>query len=200
MLDDASPACSELFREWALALGLADVAATARRIAQPRTALQQAASRGLARRRSGLLAAAASFAVITGFGLEIIGERRELSSLQSVRQELAVDVERHLELRRTLDELGRSLGLLSSAEGEATAWPQIFRDLAAGLPDSSYLTQVSGRPDSLLLTVSTDDAGALGEFRANSPFEVVSAEAVAGGVTRLSVSWTGDARGETHAD
>lgn len=200
MLDDASPACSALFREWTLALELADVAATASRIPQPRTASQQVASRRLARRRSGVLATATALAVIAGFGLEIIGERRELSSLRWVRQELVVDVQRHRELRRTLDELERSLGQLASAEGGGTAWPQIFRDLATALPDSSYLTLVSGRPDSLLLTVSTDDARALGEFRADAPFEVVSAEAVTGGVTRLSVSWTGDATGEIRAD
>lgn len=200
MLDAAQPACSGVVREWELALDLADVAVAATRIPQPRTTAQQRAFRRRARRRSGLLAVAASLVLIAGLGFDVVDQRRELSSLQRVRREIAADVEQHLQQRRTIDVAAQGLGELASAEQRRTDWPGIFRDLAVTLPEPIYFTQVGGRPDSLFLTVSTDDTGALDEILRDSPFDIVSAEAGGRGVVRLTVSWAGEDAGETHAD
>lgn len=200
VLEDTRPACGGVARAWELALELADVAAAAGRVPQPRTASQQSAVRHVARRRSGLLAAAASLAFIAGLGLDIVDQRRELSSLQSVRREIATDVERQLQQRRTIDVVAQGLEQLASAEEHPTDWPGVFRDLAATLPETIYVTEVGGRPDSLVLTVSSGEASVLEEIRGDSSFELVSTEERAGGALRLTVSWAGEDAGEAHAD
>jgi hypothetical protein len=192
LLDEQSPACSVRSRGWPLALELAETIATERCIPRPLTPPQLVRRRRAAHRRSGALAAVASITVLAGLGLQIVDQHRELRSLREVRAALATDVDRVLLHREALNGLETRVRDLATAEENRSEWTRLFRDLAVSLPESAYLTQVRGRPDSLELAVAAGDASGLESFQLPSAFKVMAQEATSRSAMRLVASWHPD--------
>jgi len=197
---ELSPDCTLAARDWVLALALAETAATGRQITQPLAQSQLAVRRRAARRRSGMLSAAAVLALLAGFGLGIVDQRRELSSLREVRVELARNVERALRQRDALNALDATVSVLAAGERARGGWLRMFQDLATALPEGAHLTHVGGRLDSLLFTVSSADATALKGLRSAPSFDVMKAEPASGSVVRFTAAWRPDSTGNGRAD
>lgn len=197
--DESAPACAAVERSWSLALEIAACAAARRRIPEPLSPDLRAVRRRTIRVRSVSLLVAAAALLVSALGLQVLDQRRELSSLKVARAVIAADVERVLEQHRTVEGLAAAARQLATAEAVSADWPALFRDLAVDLPPDAYATQVSGRSDSLILRLRTSGenaTSALGHFDVREASSAGSAE------VELHAAWLGErpATGATHAD
>ena len=154
-LVDSDLACRPRFGPtatgWRLALEICAIAGTRRRIAQPLSAGLLRRRRSLARRRSLLLAGATAAALVAGLGFRVLDMKRELTAVREARTAIAPGVEHALRQRQEITELRDLAAQIQAAQQAESRWPTLFADIAASMPETSYLTEVVGRPDSLVL-------------------------------------------------
>ena len=127
------------------------------------------------RRRAWLGVAAA---LILAAALELIGLRRDLSSIRARRAEIRPRVQELLSAREATQNIEARLRVLDSLDATRPRWVAAFGRLAAGLPREAYLTGVRGTPDSLVLEGVAPQASLVFEALRNTPGVVaVRAEA-----------------------
>jgi hypothetical protein len=95
------------------------------------------------------LAVAAGLLVVTSFGLEWWGLKRELDSVRAERAALAPQISSTLVGRTTVENAFRQLAALGIESRATTHWSGILSGLSQRLPGEAFLTGFRGRGDSV---------------------------------------------------
>ena len=134
------------------------------------------------RRAAAWLTAAAVALALVGAAAQLWDAKRELAAIEAKRAEIRPAVSKVAEARGMIDAIQRRVAALAPVESNATHWSAVLAELAGHLPNDSYLVDVRGASDSLM--VEGVAARAAGTFAALKRAPTIRSVQPAGAIRR----------------